>query len=58
MNQKNSNISKGDQERELNLEEDSENINNTNNDQTVGVDVKMAAEEEASVQVVDQPNSV
>ena len=40
MNQKNSNISKGDQERELNLEEDSENINNTNNDQTVGVDVE------------------
>ena len=39
MNQKNSNISKGDQETDLNLEEDSENINNTNNAQTVGVDV-------------------
>ena len=49
MNQKNSDISKGDQERELNLEEDSENINNTNNAQTIGVDVKMEAEEETSV---------
>ena len=58
MNQKNSNISKGDQETDLNLEEDSENINNTNNAQTVGVDVKMEAEEETSVQVVDQQSSV
>ena len=57
MNQKNSNISKGDQETDLNLEEDSETIN-TNNAQTVGVDVKMEAEEETSVQVVDQQKSV
>ena len=57
MNQKNSNISKGDQETDLNLEEDSETIN-TNNAQTVGVDVKMEAEEETSVQVVDQQSSV
>ena len=53
MNQKNSNISKGDQETDLNLKEDSENIKNTNNAQTVGVDVKMEAEEETSVQVID-----
>ena len=52
MNQKNSDISKGDQETELNLEEGSENNNNTNNAQTVGMDVKMEAEEETSVQVV------
>ena len=39
MNQKNSNISKGDQATDLNLEEDSENINNTNNVQNVGMDV-------------------
>jgi len=58
MNQKNSNISKGDQETDLNLEEDSENINNTNNAQIVGVDVKMEAEEEAPVQVADQQSSV
>ena len=58
MNQKNSNISKGDQETDLNLEEDSETINNTNNVQTMGVDVKMEAEEEPSVQVVDQQKSV
>ena len=45
MNQKNSNISKGDHETDLNLEEDSETVN-TNNAQTVGVDVKMEAEEE------------
>ena len=57
MNQKNSNISKGDQETDLNLEEDSETIN-TNNVQTMGVDVKMEAEEEISVQVVDQQKSV
>ena len=53
MNQKNSNISKRDQETNLNLEDDSETINNTNNAQTVGVEVKMEAEEETSVQVID-----
>ena len=57
MNQKNSNISKGDQETDLNLEEDSETFN-TNNVQTMGVDVKMEAEEGTSVQVVDQQMSV
>ena len=39
MNQKNSNISKGDQETELNLEEGSESNNNTNNVQNAGMDV-------------------
>ena len=53
MKQKNSDISKGDQETELNLEEGSENNNTANNAQTVGKDVRMEAEEEASVQVVD-----
>ena len=39
MNQKNSDISKGDQERELNLEEGSESNNNTNNVQNADMDV-------------------
>ena len=38
MNQKNSDISKGEQETELNLEEGSEN-NSTNNVQNVDMDV-------------------
>ena len=58
MNQKNSDISKGDQETELNLEEGSENNNNTNNVQNVDMDVKMEAEGETSEQVVDQQSSV
>ncbi len=58
MNQKNSDISMGDQEAELNLDEESENIINTNNAQTVDVKVKMEAEEEASVQMVGQQSSV
>ena len=52
MNQKNSDISKGYQETELNLEEGSEKINNANNAQIVDMDVKMEAEEETPVQVV------
>ena len=39
MNQKNSDISKRDQETELNLEEGSENNNKTNNVQNVDMDV-------------------
>ena len=40
MNQKNSDISKGEQKTELNLEEGSENNNNTNNNvQNVDMDV-------------------
>ena len=57
MNQKNSDISKRDQETELNLEEGSEN-NNTSNVQNEDMDVIMEAEEEASVQVVDQQSSL
>ena len=62
MNQKNSDISKGDQETELNLEEGSEsNNNNTNNVQgtdAVDVEMKIESDGEASVQVVDQQSSV
>ena len=60
MNQKNSSISKGDQETELNLEGSESNKNTINVQTTNAVDMEMKIESdgESSVQVVDQQNSV
>ena len=61
MNQKNSDISKGDQETGLNLEESESNNNITNSAQdtnAVNMEMKIESDGEPSVQVVDQQNSV
>jgi hypothetical protein len=61
MNQKNSNISKGDQETGLNLEGSESNNNITNSAQgtnAVNMEMKIELDGEPSVQVVDQQNSV